>query len=144
MVKLIVIRNCLYCNKLLSVEIVMSTIFHGLIHSLSIFVCTHLTFYKIFWSAFNLTPLSCIRITDKNHPLCILHICHYCCILSCVLIQMLVGAECILAIHRMEQISSEEGIGSLSENLMESLKPNPEVAKKVRRSYPTLPTPMSL
>ncbi|XP_033643062.1 E3 ubiquitin-protein ligase UBR4-like [Asterias rubens] len=45
--------------------------------------------------------------------------------------QMLVGAECILAIHRMEQISSEEGIGSLSENLMESLKPNPEVAKKI-------------
>ncbi|XP_022084216.1 E3 ubiquitin-protein ligase UBR4-like isoform X1 [Acanthaster planci] len=45
--------------------------------------------------------------------------------------QLLVGAECILAIHRMEQISSEEGIGSLSENLMESIKLNPEVAKKI-------------
>lgn len=52
---------------------------------------------------------------------------------------MLVGAECILAIHRMEQISSEEGIGSLSENLMESLKPNPEVAKKVRHQKQSHP-----
>lgn len=31
----------------------------------------------------------------------------------------------------MEQISSEEGIGSLSENLMEALKSNPTVAKKI-------------
>ena len=46
--------------------------------------------------------------------------------------QLLVGTECVPAIHRMEQISSEEGIGSLSENLMEALKSNPDVAKKVK------------
>ena len=41
------------------------------------------------------------------------------------------GNDCIPAIHKMEQISSEEGIGSLSENLMEALKSNPTVAKKI-------------
>ncbi|PIK38842.1 hypothetical protein BSL78_24327 [Apostichopus japonicus] len=45
--------------------------------------------------------------------------------------QQLVGDKCIPAIHRLEQISSEEGIGSLAENLMEALKTNPEVAKKI-------------
>lgn len=45
--------------------------------------------------------------------------------------QKLVGNKCIPAIHRLEQISSEEGIGSLAENLMEALKTNPEVAKKI-------------
>ena len=47
---------------------------------------------------------------------------------------MLVGTECVPAVHRMEQISSEEGIGSLSENLMEALKSNPDVAKQVRNN----------
>lgn len=46
-------------------------------------------------------------------------------------LQKLVGNKCIPAIHRLEQISSEEGIGSLAENLMEALKTNAEVAKKV-------------
>ena len=45
--------------------------------------------------------------------------------------QILAGNDCIPAIHKMEQISSEEGIGSLSENLMEALKSNPTVAKKI-------------
>ncbi|XP_033099816.1 E3 ubiquitin-protein ligase UBR4-like [Anneissia japonica] len=45
--------------------------------------------------------------------------------------QELVGAECIPGMHRMEQMSSEEGIGTLSENLMEALKKNPNVAKKI-------------
>ncbi|XP_071948294.1 E3 ubiquitin-protein ligase UBR4-like isoform X1 [Antedon mediterranea] len=45
--------------------------------------------------------------------------------------QELVGADCIPGMHRMEQMSSEEGIGTLSENLMEALKKNPNVAKKI-------------
>ncbi|XP_063966800.1 E3 ubiquitin-protein ligase UBR4-like [Lytechinus pictus] len=45
--------------------------------------------------------------------------------------QLLAGNEIIPAVHKMEQISSEEGIGSLSENLMEALKSNPTVAKKI-------------
>nr|XP_006813905.1 PREDICTED: E3 ubiquitin-protein ligase UBR4 [Saccoglossus kowalevskii] len=46
--------------------------------------------------------------------------------------QKLVGDECVPAIHRLEQVSSEEGVGSLAENLMEALKDNPSVAKKIK------------
>ena len=33
--------------------------------------------------------------------------------------------------HRLEQVSSEESVGSLAENLIEALRENPEVAKIV-------------
>lgn len=36
-------------------------------------------------------------------------------------------------IHRLEQVSSEEKIGSLAENLMEALKEHPEAKTKVRK-----------
>lgn len=35
------------------------------------------------------------------------------------------------AIHRLEQVSSEEKVGSLAENLMEALRDHPDVEKKV-------------
>lgn len=46
-------------------------------------------------------------------------------------LQVLVGETAVPAIHRLEQVSSEEKVGSLAENLMEALRENPEVEKKV-------------
>ena len=37
-------------------------------------------------------------------------------------------------IHRLEQVSSEEKVGSLAENLMEALKEHPEAKTKVTRT----------
>uniref|UniRef100_A0A2R5LN58 Putative e3 ubiquitin-protein ligase ubr4 n=1 Tax=Ornithodoros turicata TaxID=34597 RepID=A0A2R5LN58_9ACAR len=45
--------------------------------------------------------------------------------------QILVSAECIPIIHRLEQVSSDEHVGSLAENLMEALKEHPDVAQKI-------------
>ncbi|XP_065311151.1 E3 ubiquitin-protein ligase UBR4 isoform X4 [Dermacentor albipictus] len=45
--------------------------------------------------------------------------------------QVLVSTECIPIIHRLEQVSSDEHVGSLAENLMEALKENPNVAQKI-------------
>lgn len=41
------------------------------------------------------------------------------------------GASAVPAIHRLEQVSSEEKVGSLAENLMEALRDHPDVEKKV-------------
>ncbi|XP_068695175.1 E3 ubiquitin-protein ligase UBR4-like isoform X2 [Montipora foliosa] len=45
--------------------------------------------------------------------------------------QILVGKTAVPAIHRLEQVSSEEKVGSLAENLMEALRDHPDVEKKV-------------
>lgn len=45
--------------------------------------------------------------------------------------QLLVAEECIPVIHRLEPVSSEERVGTLAENLMEVLKANEQVAKKI-------------
>eukprot|EP00794_Sanderia_malayensis_P006454 gene6454-7186_t len=46
--------------------------------------------------------------------------------------QDLVGTEENIALlHRLEQVSSEENVGTLAENLIEALRENPDVAKKV-------------
>ncbi|UYV64027.1 UBR4, partial [Cordylochernes scorpioides] len=45
--------------------------------------------------------------------------------------QLLVSAECIPIVHRLEQVSSDERVGSLAENLMEAIKQNPAVATKI-------------
>lgn len=45
--------------------------------------------------------------------------------------QILVGESAVPAIHRLEQVSSEEKVGSLAENLMEALRDHPDVEKKV-------------
>lgn len=46
--------------------------------------------------------------------------------------QRAVAEECIPAIHRLEQISSDEHVGSLAENLLEALTDAPDIAKLVR------------
>ncbi|VDO80323.1 unnamed protein product [Soboliphyme baturini] len=45
--------------------------------------------------------------------------------------QLLVASDCVPVIHRLEPVSSEEHLGTLAENLMESLRENPKVAKKI-------------
>ncbi|KAF4529110.1 hypothetical protein B566_EDAN013679 [Ephemera danica] len=42
-------------------------------------------------------------------------------------------SECIAVLHRLEQVSSQEHVGSLSENLLEALRTNPAVAAKVEQ-----------
>nr|CAB3267470.1 E3 ubiquitin-protein ligase UBR4-like [Phallusia mammillata] len=46
--------------------------------------------------------------------------------------QELVGDVAIPALHRLEQISSEEGIGPHAENVLEALQEHPEVAKRIK------------
>ena len=48
-----------------------------------------------------------------------------------VLLQVLVGESAVPAIHRLEQVSTEEKVGSLAENLLEALRDHPDVEKKV-------------
>lgn len=47
------------------------------------------------------------------------------------LFQLAVSTECIPIIHRLEQVSSDEHVGSLAENLLEALKTNPAVASRI-------------
>lgn len=46
-------------------------------------------------------------------------------------LQVLVGESAVPAIHRLEQVSTEEKVGSLAENLLEALRDHPDVEKKV-------------
>ena len=46
---------------------------------------------------------------------------------------MQIGNEIIPILHNLEQVSSDEHVGSLAENLLEALKENPQVAKMVNR-----------
>ena len=41
------------------------------------------------------------------------------------------GESAVPAIHRLEQVSTEEKVGSLAENLLEALRDHPDVEKKV-------------
>ncbi|XP_052722001.1 E3 ubiquitin-protein ligase UBR4-like isoform X2 [Crassostrea angulata] len=45
--------------------------------------------------------------------------------------QLLIGAECIPILHKLEQASSDKHIGTMAENLLEALKKNPEVSAKI-------------
>uniref|UniRef100_T1IY63 UBR-type domain-containing protein n=1 Tax=Strigamia maritima TaxID=126957 RepID=T1IY63_STRMM len=45
--------------------------------------------------------------------------------------QVKVSSECIPIMHRLEQVSSDEHVGSLAENLMEALRENQQVAQKI-------------
>ncbi|ELU10961.1 hypothetical protein CAPTEDRAFT_154354 [Capitella teleta] len=45
--------------------------------------------------------------------------------------QVTIGKDIILILHKLEQVSSDEHIGSLAENLLEALKENSEVALKI-------------
>lgn len=44
---------------------------------------------------------------------------------------MLIGTDSISNLHKLEQVSSDEGIGTLAENLLEALREHPEVNKKI-------------
>lgn len=50
----------------------------------------------------------------------------------CVL-QMLVCEKVIPIVHRLEQVSSGEHVGSLAENLLEALRSQPQCAAKVQQ-----------
>jgi len=45
--------------------------------------------------------------------------------------QVLIGQEVLPILHNLEQVSSDEHVGSLAENLLEALKENEEVAAKI-------------
>uniref|UniRef100_A0A8C5JL81 Ubiquitin protein ligase E3 component n-recognin 4 n=1 Tax=Junco hyemalis TaxID=40217 RepID=A0A8C5JL81_JUNHY len=45
--------------------------------------------------------------------------------------QVLIGTDSISNLHKLEQVSSDEGIGTLAENLLEALREHPEVNKKI-------------
>ncbi len=44
---------------------------------------------------------------------------------------MLVSQDVIPILHKLEQVSSDEHVGTLAENLMDALKEHPQVVKKV-------------
>ncbi|XP_064423992.1 E3 ubiquitin-protein ligase UBR4 [Latimeria chalumnae] len=45
--------------------------------------------------------------------------------------QVLIGKDSITNLHKLEQVSSDEGIGTLAENLLDALREHPEVNKKI-------------
>ncbi|XP_045063212.1 E3 ubiquitin-protein ligase UBR4-like isoform X2 [Coregonus clupeaformis] len=45
--------------------------------------------------------------------------------------QMLIGTDSITNLHKLEQVSSDEGIGTLAENLLEALREHAEVNLKI-------------
>ncbi|KAJ7306602.1 hypothetical protein JRQ81_009992 [Phrynocephalus forsythii] len=45
--------------------------------------------------------------------------------------QVLIGTDSIPNLHKLEQVSSDEGIGTLAENLLEALREHPDVNKKI-------------
>ncbi|XP_026807089.1 E3 ubiquitin-protein ligase UBR4 isoform X1 [Rhopalosiphum maidis] len=47
--------------------------------------------------------------------------------------QTAVSDECIHTVHCLEQVSSDEHVGSLAENLLEALKTNPKMAEKIEQ-----------
>uniref|UniRef100_A0A8D0L183 E3 ubiquitin ligase UBR4 C-terminal domain-containing protein n=1 Tax=Sphenodon punctatus TaxID=8508 RepID=A0A8D0L183_SPHPU len=45
--------------------------------------------------------------------------------------QVLIGTDSITNLHKLEQVSSDEGIGTLAENLLEALREHSDVNKKI-------------
>lgn len=45
--------------------------------------------------------------------------------------QVLIGTDSITNLHKLEQVSSDEGIGTLAENLLEALREHPDVNRKI-------------
>lgn len=43
----------------------------------------------------------------------------------------MIGTDSITNLHKLEQVSSDEGIGTLAENLLEALREHPDVNKKI-------------
>lgn len=48
-----------------------------------------------------------------------------------LLSQDLIAKFCIPVLHKLEQVSSDQHVGTLAENLLDALKTNPDAAKKV-------------
>ncbi|KAI0242917.1 E3 ubiquitin-protein ligase UBR4 [Lamellibrachia satsuma] len=48
--------------------------------------------------------------------------------------QVFIGNSLVSILHKLEQVSSDEHIGSLAENLMETLKDHPEIAAKIEET----------
>ena len=46
-------------------------------------------------------------------------------------VQALIGTDSIPNLHKLEQVSSDEGIGTLAENLLEALREHAEVNLKI-------------
>lgn len=46
-------------------------------------------------------------------------------------VQVLIGTDSITNLHKLEQVSSDEGIGTLAENLLEALRENRDVNLKI-------------
>lgn len=46
-------------------------------------------------------------------------------------LQLAVSTDCIPIIHRLEQVSSDEHVGSLAENLLEALRAHTKVASRI-------------
>lgn len=44
---------------------------------------------------------------------------------------MLIGTDSITNLHKLEQVSSDEGIGTLAENLLEALREHSDVNLKI-------------
>ena len=57
--------------------------------------------------------------------------CHSSTSCYCTCCQVFIGNSLVSILHKLEQVSSDEHIGSLAENLMETLKDHPEIAAKV-------------
>lgn len=45
--------------------------------------------------------------------------------------QVLIGTDSITNLHKLEQVSSDEGIGTLAENLLEALREHGDVNLKI-------------
>lgn len=45
--------------------------------------------------------------------------------------QVLIGTDSITNLHKLEQVSSDEGIGTLAENLLEALREHSDVNLKI-------------
>lgn len=48
-----------------------------------------------------------------------------------VISQVLIGTDSITNLHKLEQVSSDEGIGTLAENLLEALREHGDVNLKI-------------
>lgn len=46
-------------------------------------------------------------------------------------VQVLIGTDSITNLHKLEQVSSDEGIGTLAENLLEALREDRDVNLKI-------------
>uniref|UniRef100_F6VR91 E3 ubiquitin ligase UBR4 C-terminal domain-containing protein n=7 Tax=Ciona intestinalis TaxID=7719 RepID=F6VR91_CIOIN len=99
---------------------------NGIVQEALAYLNTHIPEHKNFdaedWKTFTSRPglPYCLRMLTG---LCTKHL----------LTQEMVGETAIPGLHRLEQVATEGGIGSLSENVLEALQEHAEVAKQVKQ-----------